>query len=98
MQGLMNVTYGLFTAPAMFQQVTALAQTGDQHIAVFDQVCVVLGRPVHAWAGRWVLVRVHVHVHVHVQVHSLCVAIDICSPPSRNVQLTTNSVVHSHVA
>jgi hypothetical protein len=37
MEGLMNSTYGSLSAEVMLRQVTALAQTGDQHIAVFDQ-------------------------------------------------------------
>ncbi len=37
MEGLMNTTYGAMTAETFYQQVTAQAQTGDQHIAVFDQ-------------------------------------------------------------
>jgi hypothetical protein len=37
MEGLMNETYGSLTSELLFTRVTALAQTGDQHIAVFDE-------------------------------------------------------------
>lgn len=37
MESLMNTTYGSLTPTVFMQQITARAQTGDQHIAVFDE-------------------------------------------------------------